>query len=158
MEMPWRAKLTSEQMEEKILESEQYITNYISWDIEKYKRDVLAWLTDKRMHYYFWHSKNEELKEAWRNFKKDMWVVAEDPNKTMFNLLEAYKQTAMRLQDTMDWVYEICFQKANYMVIWMKKTSSIKDKDARWYTIWFSKNEVPSFFDYCVRTFKHFIR
>lgn len=147
---PWEIKLTPEQLQEKILESEEYITNYIIAGVDKYKSDVMNWLTNIQMHYYFWRSANDELKQAWQEFKKDLGKVIHDTDSELFRLLESKKNEAFRIKDTMDWTYEICYMKNDYIVIWMKKTGKIKDKDARGYTIALSKQEAPKFHAYCL--------
>lgn len=150
--------LSKEQRLAKIAQAEEYITNYISWSIDKYSQDVLANKTDKRMHLYFGMSQNEELKTAWANFKKDLRWEVEPLDSVLRKTMEYKLAVAMSEPEKYDNPqYVICFSKWQFMVIAIQK-SVARDKPARGQQIEFSSNEAPKFYQRCRANLKSSVR
>lgn len=104
---------------------------------------------DKRMLVYFWMSKNEELKSKRSSF---LQPVTNDADQKYFNKRDDMQRLANTIGDTYDDQYTVCFEKWSYIVIWISKpTKDKREKPARGYQIWVSKNEAPLFYEYCQR-------
>ena len=150
--------LTPEQRAVKILEAEEYVTNYISWNLDTYKQDVLSNKTNKRMHLYFGMSQNNELKTAWENFKKDLRWEVESLDSLLKKTME-YKLTLARwepeLYDNPEYV--ICFAKWRFMVIGIQK-SIAREKPARGEKIDFSSTDAPNFYQRCRANLKSYAK
>lgn len=131
---------------EKIREAEEYI----SWLLEAGK-GVIELLrsnneVDKRNLIYFWMSNNEELKE--RRSKTREKVISDYDNK-LFSQRDNNQYLCDRIGDTNDHNYQICYEKWDYIVIWIQKPQGERKKPARWYQIACSKRDAPLFHEYC---------
>lgn len=104
---------------------------------------------DKRMLVYFWMSKNEELKNKRSSL---LPPVTNDADQKYFNKIDDMQKLANTIGDTYDDQYTVCFEKWSYIVIGISKPAKDKrEKPARGYQIWVSKNEAPLFYEYCQR-------
>lgn len=125
---------------------------YISWLLEAWK-PVIDLLrsnneVDKRNLIYFWMSKNEELKtrrDQTSQKKKD------DTDDKLWKLRDEMQSLCDYKQDTNDHDYQVCYEKSDYIVIWIQKPQGERKKPARWYQIACSKKDAPLFHEYCTR-------
>lgn len=125
---------------------------YISWLLEAGK-PVIELLrsnneVDKRNLIYFWMSKNEDLKT-----KRDQTIekAIHDYDNELFKQRDNNQFLSDRIGDTLDHDYQVCYEKSDYIVIWIQKMQGKRDKPARWYQIACSKKDAPLFHEYCTR-------
>lgn len=130
----------------------QEAEEYISWLLEAWK-PVIDLLrsnneVDKRNLIYFWMSKNIELRT-----KRDNTVekAMHDYDNDLFKLRDNNQFLSDRIGDTLDHDYQVCYEKSDYIVIWIQKMQGKREKPARWYQIACSKKDAPLFHEYCTR-------
>ena len=125
---------------------------YITWLLEAGK-NVIDLLrsndeVDKRHLIYLWMSKNEDLKDKRHQTIEKM--VCDNDNE-LFNKRDNNQFLCDRIGDTLDHDYQVCYEKWDYIVIWIQKMQGKREKPARGYQIGVSKNEAPLFYEYCQR-------
>lgn len=125
---------------------------YITWLLEAGK-NVIDLLrsnneVDKRHLIYLWMSKDEDLKAKWYQTIEKM---VHDYDNELFNKRDNNQFLCDRVGDTLDHDYQVCYEKWDYIVIWIQKMQGERKKPARGYQIWVSKNEAPLFYEYCQR-------
>lgn len=69
----WLTKIDYANLPDKISQANNYITEYISGPITKYKEDCKNGLVDKWLLFYFGFGGDKDLKKAWSAFKEDLY-------------------------------------------------------------------------------------
>lgn len=141
--------------EEAIREAEEYVTALLQSGQSNIELLRTHNEVEKRMLYYFWMSKDIQLK-----LKRKMTYplrITKDATDDFFALFENNKKKWLSYGDVMDDTYEVCYNKGNYLVIGLQKVRRDKrDKPAWWYWISLMRNEAPDFYDYCLKNLKKY--
>lgn len=132
----------------KIIEAEKYISDLLEAgqeciDILRSNNEV-----EKKHLIYFWMSKNIELKEKRSKTSTKKQNNADD---VLRKLKDEMQSLCDHRQDTLDHDYQVCYEKSDYIVIWIQKMQGDRKKPARWYQIACSKKDAPLFHEYCTR-------